>query len=135
CASVAFTINNDCLIDMMLAGPDLYLLDGRSRRYRLDNMHEILAGVEPHAGFNLDHTASILADHFYEVSEVIFVLLNWDEAYEQLLDKAAAAGCDSTVFIIDGADRVGDRLSLATRPGNVRFISADEVLTGRIRRL
>ena len=135
CASVAFTISDDCLIDMMLTGPDLHLFDGRPRRYRLDNIHEILAGVEPHTGFNLDHTASILADHFYEVSEVIFVLLNWDEAYQRLLDRAAAAGCHNTVLMIDGSDRVHDRLSLATRPGNVRFISPDEVLTGRIRRL
>ena len=135
CASVAFTINNDCLIDMMLAGPELHLFDGRQRRNRLDNIHEILAGVEPHAGFNLDETVSILADHFCEVSELIFVLLNWDEACEQLLDRATGAGCHNTVLMIDGSDRAAGRLSLATRPGNVRFISPDEVLTGRIRRL
>jgi len=135
CASVAFSISNDCLIDMMLAGPELHLFDGQPRRYRLDNIHEILAGVEPHAGFNLDDTVSILADHFYEVSEVIFVLLNWDETYQRLLDRATGAGCHNTVLMIDGSDRVHNRPSLAARPGNVRFMSPDEILTGRIRSL
>ncbi len=135
CASVAFTINNDCLIDMMLAGPDLHLFEDRPRRSRLDNIHEILAGIEPNADYDLDHTASIMADRFYEVSEVVFVLLNWNEEYEQLLDKAVGAGCHVTVLMIDGSDRVHDRPRITDRPGNIRFISPEDVLKGQIRRL
>jgi uncharacterized protein (DUF58 family) len=134
CASVAFTVNNDCLIDMMLAGPDLHLFDSRSRRVRLDKIHEILAGVESHEDFDLEHTLPIAADRFYEVSEVVFVLMNWNEAYEQLLDKATGAGCHTTVLMIDGSETT-HVTGVANRPGNIRFISADEVLTGQVRRL
>ncbi|MEA3224766.1 MAG: hypothetical protein U9Q07_02365, partial [Planctomycetota bacterium] len=76
-----------------------------------------------------------LADRLYEVSEVVFVLLKWDEAYEQLLEKAAGAGCHTTILMIDGSDRMHDRPSPANRPGNVRFISPDEILKGQVRRL
>lgn len=135
CASVAFTISNDCLVDMMLAGPDLHLFDGQSRSNRADNIHEILAGVEPQVGYNLEYTLSVLTDRFYEVSEVVFVLLNWNEEYEQLLDKATGAGCHSTVLMIDGTDQMHDRPSIFNRPGNIRFVSPDDVLKGQVRRL
>ena len=135
CASVAFTINNDCLIDMMLAGPDLHLFDGQPRKTRLDTAHDILAGVEAQQRCNLEHTLPVLADRFYEVSEVIFVLLQCNDTYERLVDKAAAAGCRTTILMIDGSDRMHEQPDPANRPGNVRFISPDEVLKGQVRRL
>lgn len=135
CASVAYTINDDCLIDVMLAGPELHQLDGRSRRNRLDGIHEILAVVEPNKDYSLEHALPALADRFYEVSEVILVLLNWDEAYEQVLDKAVGAGCHTTVLMVDGSDRMRDRESIGDRPGNFRLISVDDVLSGQVKRL
>lgn len=132
CASVAYTINNDCLIDMMLTGPDLHLFEGRSRMHRLDSVLEVLAGVEPRAGFNFNETISLLADHFYEVSEVIFVVLDWDDAYEQLLGRAAGAGCHVTVLSIDGSERAERPGNASRPPGRVRFISPEEVIAGRV---
>lgn len=135
CASVAYTINDDCLIDVMLAGSELYQLEGQSRRNRLDRIHEILAIVEPGMDASLEHALPAFADRFYEVSEVILVLLNWDEEYEQVLDKAAGAGCHATVLMVDGSGQIHDRESIADRPGNFRFISAEDVLAGQVRRL
>ncbi|MHC4329404.1 MAG: DUF58 domain-containing protein [Planctomycetota bacterium] len=135
CASVAFTINNDCLIDMLLAGPDLHLFDGWPRAVRLDKIHDILAGVEPHEGYCLEETSPMLADRFYEISEVVFVLMNWHKTYWQLLDKAHQAGCHSTVFVIDGSDGMNLDRDITNRAPNVRLLSPDDVLTGRIGRL
>ena len=135
CASVAFTINNDCLIDMMLAGPDLHLFDSRSRQVRLDKIHEILAGVDSHESYSLEDTAATAVDRFYEVSEVVFVLMNWNETYDKLLDKAAVAGCHTTVLMIDGPRAIHSTGSVANGLGNVRCFSADEVLTGQVGRL
>jgi hypothetical protein len=97
--------------------------------------HEILAGVEAHDHCNLEHTLPVLADRFCEVSEAVFVLLGWNETYEQLLDNAAATGCRTTVLMIDGSDRAHVQPSTANRPDNIRYICPDEILRGQVRRL
>ena len=141
CASVAFTINNDCLIDFLLAGPDLHQFPppatsgGWPGKVRLDKIHEILAGVEPSRGYSLEHIAPKLANRFSEISEVVFILLKWDKAYRQLLELAGQAGCHCTVLLIGQSGRMNvdeDNLSWTE---NVRFLSADDILTGQIKRL
>jgi uncharacterized protein (DUF58 family) len=135
CASAAFTISNQCLVDMLVAGPDLHSFDGEPRTVRLHKIHEILAGVEPQDSRNPRDGLPLIADRFYAVSEVIFVLLNWNEAYEQLMEKAAGIGCHTTVFVIDGSERMDHIPNASNRLGNVLFISPDEILSGQVRRL
>jgi len=141
CASVAFTINNDCLIDFLLAGPDLHQFPppatsgGWPGKVRLDKIHEILAGVEPSRGYSLEHIAPKLANRFSEISEVVFILLKWDKAYRRLLELAGQAGCHCTVLLIGQSGRMNvdeDNLSWTE---NVRLLSADDILTGQIKRL
>jgi len=141
CASVAFTINNDCLIDILLAGPDLYQFSppatsgGWPRMVRLDKIHEILAGVEPSKGYSLEQIAPKLANRFYEISEVVFILLKWDKAYRQMLELAGQAGCHCTVLMIGESSRMHLDEDNVNWPENVRFLSPDDILTGRIERL
>ncbi|MHC4119374.1 MAG: DUF58 domain-containing protein [Planctomycetota bacterium] len=135
CASVAYTINNDCLIDMMFAGPDLHTFAGQPRKLRLETIHETLADVGPRGDCDAQQMLPVLTDKLCEVSEAVFVLLNWDEAYEQLVDKAVAAGCRTTVLMIDGSDRAHEKPSPAHRPENVRFLCPREVLKGQVKRL
>ena len=141
CASVAFTINNDCLIDFLLAGPDLHQFPppatsgGWPGKVRLDKIHEILAGVEPSRGYSLEHIAPKLANRFSEISEVVFILLKWDKTYRRLLELAGQAGCHCTVLLIGQSGRMNvdeDNLSWTE---NVRLLSADDILTGQIKRL
>ena len=102
---------------------------------RLDKIHEILAGVEPSEGYSLEHIAPKLANRFSEISEVVFILLKWDKAYRRLLELAGQAGCHCTVLLIGESSRTHldeDNLSWTE---NVRFLSADDILTGQIKRL
>lgn len=135
CASVAFSINNDCLIDLLLAGPDLHKFTARPRTVRLDKIHEILACVEPSAGYRLEQMEPILADRFYQMSEVFFILLSWDKTYWQLLERARQAGCHSTVVLIGDESRThGDQESVS-RTADVTYLSPDQVLKGQIESL
>ncbi|MHC4597093.1 MAG: DUF58 domain-containing protein [Planctomycetota bacterium] len=135
CASVAFTINNDCLIDLLLAGPDLHQFTAWSRTVRLDKIHEILAGVEPSKGYALERVAPILTERFHKISEAYFILLSWNEMYRQLLELAGQAGCRSTVLLIHPSSRMHVDQDDVNWTGNVRFLSPDEILTGQIKRL
>jgi hypothetical protein len=135
CASVAFTINNDCLIDLLLTGPELHQFTAWPRMVRLDKIHEILAGVEPSKGYSLEQIASKLANRFYEISEVVFILLSWDKAYRQLLELAGKAGCHCTVLLIGGSSRMHVGQDNVNWAENIQFLSANEILTGQIKRL
>ena len=135
CASVALTINNDCLIDLLLAGPDLHQFTAWPRKVRLDKIQEILAGVEPSKGYSLEQIAPELANRFHEISEVVFILLKWDKTYRQLLELAGQAGCRCTVLLIGDSSQMPvdeDNLNLTE---HVQFLSPDEILAGQIKSL
>jgi len=109
---------------------------------RLDKIHEILAGVEPSKGCSLEQIAPKLANRFYEISEVVFILLSWDKAYRQstgcltaLLELAGKAGCHCTVLLIGESSRMHVGQDNVDWAENIQFLSANEILTGQIKRL
>ncbi len=135
CASAAFTINDNCLIDLLLAGPDLYQFTNWPRKMRLDKIHEILADVEPSMDYMPEQIAPILADRFHEISEVIFILSGWKKAYRQLLELTDQAGCHSTVFVIGESGKIDlDRYEMSWNE-NIQILSPDEILTGQVMHL
>jgi uncharacterized protein (DUF58 family) len=135
CASVAFTINNDCLIDVLLAGTEIYQLATMPRTVRLDKIHDILAGVEQSKGYSLNKISPVLISQFPRISEVFFILLRPNNAYRRLLGLATQAGCRCNVLLIGQTGQVHVDDDNMNWNGNVRFLSPDEILTGQIKRL
>jgi uncharacterized protein (DUF58 family) len=135
CASVAFTINDNCLIDFLLTGPNLYTFTDLPRKMRLDKIHEILAGVEQSVDYEPEQMTPVLAERLGKISEVVFILSGWKESHQQLLDLADRAGCHSTVFIIGESGRIDlDRYEMA-RVENIQIFSADEILAEQVNHL
>ncbi len=135
CASIAFTINKDRLIELLVAGPDLHRFTDSPRSVRLDRIHEILAGVEPAKDGSMVQDEQTWAHQFRDISEVIFILMNWNETYRQLLDAAHEAGCHTTVLLIgDPAKTHFDPVD-ADWWENVRFLSAGEILSGQVEQI
>jgi uncharacterized protein (DUF58 family) len=134
-ASILYSVNQSCLVDLLLAGPQLHEYTSWLRGARLNSMHEVLAGVRDSRGAKLDRAVSGLADRLYGISEAIFILLDWDETYNRLLESAARAGCHTTVLLIDapaGRSHGTDEVNWADA---VKTLSSDDILTGRIERL
>ncbi len=154
CASMAYTIHQDCLIDLLLVGTDLHSLTSLPRATRLDRVHEILAAVEPSADYTAEQVGSLWEERLEEISEVIFIVLRWDRTYQRLAQMAEQAGCHCTALVVgewDPSDfglRIADFGLKAARDanpqseirnpklavesiGDVRFVRAEEVLAGR----
>jgi uncharacterized protein (DUF58 family) len=135
CASIAFTINKDRLIDLLLISPDLHRFTDSPRTIRLERIHEILAGVEPAQGDPIVQTNPIRANQFRDISEVVFIFLNWNKTYRQLVTRALEAGCHCTVLL------VGEPRGIHFDPDGknwmekVRFLPADEILSGQVESL
>ena len=135
CASAAYTINDYCLVDFLLAGPDLYQFTNWPRKMRLEKIHEILAGVKPSMDYVPEQMTPILADRLHRISEVVFVFWGWKKAYRQLLELANQARCHSTVFVIEESSEIDlDRYEMPYAE-NIRILSPDEVLTEQVIRL
>jgi len=77
----------------------------------------------------------MLAERFAEISEVVFILLSWSEQYQQLLEEVQRAGCHSTVLVIGPSGELRVNPNIANRATNVRFLSPEEILTGKTGRL
>jgi uncharacterized protein (DUF58 family) len=135
CASVAFTINDDCLIDLLLAGPNLHQFTDLPRRTRLDKIHEILAGVEPSVDYMPEQMMSILEERLGRISEVVFILSGYKRAYQQLLELAAREGCRSTVFVIGEPGKIDLDQYDTVRTENIQVLSPDEILSEQVIRL
>jgi uncharacterized protein (DUF58 family) len=136
CASAAFTMNGSHFIDLLLAGPDLHEFTGWPREARLDRIHELLAGVEPSQAEPGERAVMSLADRFYQMSQVIFILLRWTRTNQQLVEFAERAGCHCTVVLI--GESTGLRAKegpIPTWAGIVRVLSPQEVLSGEIKQL
>lgn len=134
-ASIAYSINQNCLVDLLLAGSELHEYASWLRGARLHKIYEVLAGVQASEGYSLNAAASALADRFYEVSEAIFILLDWDETYSRLLESAARASCHNTVLLIDGPAEARGQTDEVRWADVVKTVSSDDILNGRIDRL
>ena len=135
CASAAYTINDYCLIDLLLTGSDLYQFTNWPRKMRLDKIHEILAGIEPAMNYASEQMKPLMADRLYRISEVVFVFNGWKKAYRQLLELADQAGCHSTVFVIGESGEVELGRNELTWTENIQIVSPDEILTEQVIRL
>lgn len=139
CASVAYTIHRHCLIDLLLAGPDLHSFTSWPRGGRVDRMHEVLAGVEPSKPYSAEQVGPRLEERFPEISEAIFIVLHWDDTYRKLAELAELAGCRCTVIVIGEPSRdaeSGLSSSVLGSPfSDLQYVSADAVLKGQVKRL
>ena len=135
CASVAFTLNDKCQVDLLLAGPDLHEYASWPRPARLNKMHEVLAGVEGVPAYSLDDVTAALTHRLYDMSEVVFILLNWDETSWQLLEMAARSGCHSRVLLVTSSPETVAEGKDARWIDLVRIISPEAVLAGHLERL
>ncbi|MDI6448533.1 DUF58 domain-containing protein [Anaerobaca lacustris] len=133
-ASIAFTIQRHCLIDWLLAGPELHEFATWPRTMRVDRVHEALATVEAAESYDLNRMTDALLSRFHRISQVIFVLLRSDKTYSDLLDLAVAARCHCTSYLVVASDLEGPRHD-AVRTGPWTLIpvgTAEDILAGRV---
>jgi hypothetical protein len=155
CASVAYTIHRDCLLELLLAGADLHSCAGLPKTARLDRVHESLATVAATGTYSWEQIGPLLEERLSEISEAIFIVLRLDDVYRQLVEQAGRAGCHCTVVIVgepgheaeDGGPRTEDRgrrtgdggaaLSSVLCPpsSEYRLLAPDDILAGRIEHL
>jgi len=132
CASVAYTIRADCLIDTLVAGREAHSFAAWPKAARLDRIHELLAGIEPSGNYGVEQIGPLLEERLQEISEIVFILLQWDGTYKPLVQLADRAGCHCTTIVVGEPGRQNGEEDAVWWAGDVRFVSADAILKGRV---
>ena len=140
CASAAFTLDQSCSIDSVWIGSTPHQFADVPRPDRFSAIHHMLATVEPSDDYDLEPVCEAMAGDWPEISEVVFILLAWDEPYGELIEQAARAGCHTTVLLLGNSATARSSLSnlaripadSATWAASVAVLSPHDVLEGRV---
>lgn len=88
------------VIDIFAAGPKLHVFRAGRHTAHFENVLEILAGVDACRSNPFEEVTPALTDELANISTVICVLLDWDEAREGLVRAAIDCGCAVKVILI-----------------------------------
>ena len=127
-ASIAdYFSRSEYVVDIFAAGPDIYEVSaGRSLAY-LENILDVLACLEPCHDPPFEIVGPALFEKLQQITSVVAIVQDWDEARESFLRRVKTFGVDMRVMIVRegpteksweaAADELGE-MSLV-RPGDV----------------
>lgn len=91
---------SDEIVDILAAGPDLYEVStGRSLGY-LDNVLDVLACLEPSPAPPFETIGPPLFERLEQLTTVLAVMLEWDDAREAFLRRVRAMGVALRVLLV-----------------------------------
>ena len=103
-SSFACTIlTQESLLDLLFVGSEAFCFTAGRGLAHADQMLEILASVRPSSGKPFASLETLVLNHSSTVNGVICVLLDWDEARQQLVRKLKSLGLPLLVFVIRNA--------------------------------
>ncbi len=95
-----FLARKEYVVDLFAAGPELYYLQaGRSLAY-LDNILDILACIEACPTDPLEKITPKFRDELGQISTVVLLLLQWDEARRKLVQQVLDAGAMVKLIVV-----------------------------------
>lgn len=100
-ASIADALaRGEYLIDLFAAGPELYVFRAGRHTAHIENVLEIVAGIDACRHDPLETISPALADEFGNLSTLVGVFLDWDAARRGLVRAALQRGCAVKVFVV-----------------------------------
>ncbi|HEU4367563.1 MAG TPA: DUF58 domain-containing protein [Methylomirabilota bacterium] len=100
-ASFACTAGTqDSLLDLLFVGPDAYSITAGRSVGHVDHLLEMLAAVRPCRDRPFAALARLVLERQASLSGAICILLAWDEARRQLVDRLRALGTPTLVLLV-----------------------------------
>ena len=136
-ASFACTIQTqESLLDLLFVGTEAYCVTAGRGLAHADQMLEVLASV--HANLDLKHfnrLEELVLNHASRVSGCICVLVNWDNARQELIRKLRLLGIPLLVLLIveAGGARKIDAGPMRDDPQNFRILEVGTIEEGLAR--
>ncbi len=118
----------DHIIDLFAAGPEIYHFQAGRGLARLDQMLDILAGLEPNREEPVSRLAPSILEEIAEIGAAVIILLGWDEVRARLHAQLQEYGIGMKLILISEAAPEGG-------PPDMIHLHPDEILGGGVRHL
>jgi uncharacterized protein (DUF58 family) len=132
-ASFACSIQTqDSLLDLMFVGAQAYCFTAGRGLAHTEQMLEILAAVNVCLDKPFESLGNVVIEHVPVVSGCICVLLKWDEARQEFIEKLRALNVPVSVFVIGhaGAPDILDHGPMADLPEAFHHLRVGKVEEG-----
>jgi hypothetical protein len=122
--------STDRVLELLVAGPQIYRFVSAGRVGYLEEVLDILAAVESSRDEPFDRLEPLLFDEIRTIQSVCLILTGWDARREALVREISAweAGLKVVLLVAHGR-------SVAGLPPEVVCLSARDVLRGEVRSL
>jgi len=127
-ASIAdFFSRSEFVVDILAAGPDIYEVSaGRSLAY-LDNILDVLACLEPCHDLPFTTIGPHLFEKLAQLTSVVVVLQDWDEARQSFLRRVATLGTSVKAIVVHDGPTAIPWQGAAAELGDISRLSTQEV--------
>jgi uncharacterized protein (DUF58 family) len=94
--------STDRVLELLVAGPDIYRFVSQGRVGYLEAVLDILAAVEPSRNDPLDRLEPLLLDEIHAIQSVCLILTGWDRRREALARALDAWGVGLKIVLLTG---------------------------------
>lgn len=125
CAACGDYLNRaDYLVDILAAGPTLHHLMAGRGLISLDQMLDILAGVEADEKAHWDDLESALTVHLEQIASVVCLFLDWDETRRAFAAALQEGGTALKIIVV--RDQAPTLDPLGSWPGEILVLGESE---------
>ena len=129
CAACGDYLNrSDYLVDVLAAGPTLHELMAGRGLMSLDQMLDILAGVEADARAHWNDLEGALGAHLEQIASVVCLFLDWDEARRAFAATLQASGAAIKIIVVRDEPTTLDAKD--SWPGEIIVLGREEFALG-----
>jgi len=134
-ASVAHALHHDYILDLLVAGPDMFELTEGTKTSRFARLHEILADVQPGPQALPEENICQWADQLSRLHEVVFILQGWRRPLASLLPHIDHLECSRAVVVIGPEERSCPDDVDMTWPGTIHCLTPEMILKKQVLQL
>ncbi len=116
----------DFLIDFFAAGPQLHVFRSTGHQSSFDSVLEILAAVDASRSDPFAQVSPAVAEEMQQISTAVCILLDWDEARRQLMDRVLEAGCALKVIVV----RNGETTLPLEESSHIQQVTTEAITSG-----
>jgi uncharacterized protein (DUF58 family) len=129
-AIVEYLSSTDRVLELLVAGPEVYRFRSAGRMGYFEDVLDILASIEPCRDDPLERLGPLLLDEIRAIQSVCLVLTGWDQRREALVGEIDAWEIGLKIVLVTADGRRPDGL-----PAEAVCLSARSVLRGEVAEL
>ncbi len=127
-ALLDYLTRGEYVVDIFATGLDVYHFKAGRHLSCFDDIMDILASLEINHQLPVNEISSSIIEEISSIGSAVVLLQGWDKERQKLISRLNNYGIVSKVIIIGDKDKI-------SAPSDVKLFSAEDVRTGRVRKL